>query len=146
MQLKLKRSQKTSGLIAKSVVFMLDARADLSEEEKANVKKYDLGKTIIYNSERSKRFLEAGQDASQSSGLIGLFRSDQSTSVPALSVSNAHGRVKTVVTKAPHVEHQVSHEPQDERWAFAVVDRQARHRSVFGGCRIGCRMPKDCAR
>ena len=60
MQLKLKRSQKTSGMMSKSVVFILNARAELSDEEKANVAKYGLGKDVIYSSEAAKRFSEAG--------------------------------------------------------------------------------------
>lgn len=46
MKLLLRRDQK-SGLTGK-VTFLLDARADLTAEEIANVKKYKLGKEILY--------------------------------------------------------------------------------------------------
>lgn len=58
MQLKLKRTQKTSGMMSKSVVFCLDARVELTPEEAENVRKYKLGSQVIYNSEASKRHLE----------------------------------------------------------------------------------------
>lgn len=61
MQLKLKRSQKTSGMMSKTVVFILDARADLTEEEKTNVQKYELGKDVIYSSEATKALKEAAR-------------------------------------------------------------------------------------
>ena len=58
MQLKLTRSQKSSGMLSKAVVFCLDARAELSAEERENMDRYKLGGLIIYNSEKSKRHLE----------------------------------------------------------------------------------------
>lgn len=60
MQLKLQRSQKSSGMISKSVVFALDARVELTPEEQDNLKKYKLGNQVIYNSEKSKKHMEAG--------------------------------------------------------------------------------------
>ena len=47
-------------MVSKSVVFLLTARADLSEEEKHNVEKYKLGGEVIYNSESSKKHLDKG--------------------------------------------------------------------------------------
>ena len=46
MQLLLRRDQK-SGLMGK-VTFTLDARAQLSDDEAANIKKYKLGGEVIY--------------------------------------------------------------------------------------------------
>jgi len=63
MKLKLQRSQKSSGMISKSVVFALDARVELTPEEQDNLKKYKLGNQVIYNSEKSKKYLEAGMAA-----------------------------------------------------------------------------------
>lgn len=57
MQLKLKRSQREGGVVSKSVVFCLDARAEFSTVERRNIDRYKLGKTVIYNSEASKRHL-----------------------------------------------------------------------------------------
>ena len=46
MKLLLRRDQK-SGLLGK-MTFTLDIRADLSDEEKANIGKYKLGDTMLY--------------------------------------------------------------------------------------------------
>ena len=67
MQLVLRRSQKTTGLISKSIAFVLDARVDLSPEEEANVKKYGLGSQALYNSANTKSYL----DKAQGSGMLG---------------------------------------------------------------------------
>jgi hypothetical protein len=40
MQLKLRRSQRSAGMLGRAVMFMLDARLELKAEEAANVKKY----------------------------------------------------------------------------------------------------------
>lgn len=61
MKLLLRRDQK-SGLLGK-VTFTLSVRAELTDEEKTNIKKYKLGDTMLY--ERSK-IIDPG------SGLIGL--------------------------------------------------------------------------
>jgi hypothetical protein len=45
MQLKLKRSQRAGGVLGGKVIFALDARTDLSPDEKGLVSKYALGKT-----------------------------------------------------------------------------------------------------
>ena len=70
MQLKLQRSQKTAGMMSKSVVFILSARSELSDEEKANVQKYGLGKDVMYSSEAAKRFSEAAR--SPGTGTLGM--------------------------------------------------------------------------
>ncbi len=61
MKLLLRRDQKTN-MIGK-VIFTVAVRAELTEEEKVNIKKYKLGDTMLY--ERDK-LVERG------SGLIGL--------------------------------------------------------------------------
>ena len=50
MQLKLKRSQKSGGLMGGKVIFILDARAEPSAEEASLIKKYALGKMNVYDS------------------------------------------------------------------------------------------------
>lgn len=52
MKLILRRSQQSSGMISKSVKFSLDARVQLTEEEAANVKKYKMGKEVLYSKDR----------------------------------------------------------------------------------------------
>jgi hypothetical protein len=61
MKLWLRRDQK-SGLIGK-VTFTLTVRAELTDEEKSNIKKYKLGETMLY--ERDK-IVDPGK------GLLGL--------------------------------------------------------------------------
>lgn len=75
MQLKLKRSQRSGGVMGNKVIFALDARADLKPEEKALVAKYALGKLVIYDSEQRKKFAEAGMahTASVQSGSGGVW-------------------------------------------------------------------------
>jgi hypothetical protein len=59
MQLKLKRSQRAGGLMGGKVIFGLDARADLSADEQGLVKKYALGKVVVYDSEERKKHTQA---------------------------------------------------------------------------------------
>ncbi len=61
MKLLLRRDQK-SGMLGK-IIFTLSVRAELSDEEKTNIKKYKLGETILY--ERLKT-IDPG------SGLLGM--------------------------------------------------------------------------
>ena len=51
MQLKFQRSQRAGGVFGNTVIFCLDARADYSPPEAANIAKYRLGSQIVYNSE-----------------------------------------------------------------------------------------------
>lgn len=48
MKLLIRRDQR-SGLTGK-VTFSIDVRADLSDEERGNIKKYKLGETMLYES------------------------------------------------------------------------------------------------
>lgn len=58
MQLKLQRCQRAGGVIAKTVIFCLDARVDYSSAETANISKYRLGGQIVYHSQAARRHLE----------------------------------------------------------------------------------------
>lgn len=62
MKLLLRREQKPGMLGMGKITFMLDVRAELTDDEKASIKKYRLGDTMLY--ERMK--IEGG------SGLIGM--------------------------------------------------------------------------
>jgi len=55
MQLKLKRSQRSGGIMGGKVIFGLDARAELTPDEQGLVKKYALGKLVVYDSEARKK-------------------------------------------------------------------------------------------
>lgn len=61
MKLLLRRNQK-SGMIG-GVSFILDARADLTPEERNNIQRYGLGKTMLY---------QRDQLANRGSGLLGV--------------------------------------------------------------------------
>lgn len=58
MQLKVKRSQRTSGLMGKTVVFCADIRAEYTPEKRTNINKYNLGGEVIYNSRAAADHLE----------------------------------------------------------------------------------------
>ncbi len=73
MQLRLKRSQTTSGLLKKSANFIIDARADLSNEERELVHKYNLGNDVIYASEDARRHADAHAASSGLSGKLYSF-------------------------------------------------------------------------
>src|SRR3989442_14587331 len=63
MKLLLRRDQKSGMLGMGKIAFVLDVRAELSEEEKSSIKKYKLGDTMLY---------ERGKLADAGSGLLGL--------------------------------------------------------------------------
>lgn len=75
MQLKLKRSQRAGGIMGGKVLFGLDARAELTSDEQALVKKYSLGKLVVYDSEARKKSQESAyshfDDAANTSGYSG---------------------------------------------------------------------------
>ena len=52
MRLRLKRSQRMSGMLGKTAVFSLEARVDITEEEIAHIKKYKMGQEVLYAKER----------------------------------------------------------------------------------------------
>ena len=87
MKLLLGRSQRSTGLMKGKIMFSLDARVDLTAEEAALIKKYGLGKEVIYNSERSKRFIESGQNALAMSGAGALLKSGVNLALAKLSLN-----------------------------------------------------------
>ncbi|WP_374652305.1 hypothetical protein [Dongia sp.] len=62
MKLLLRRNQK-SGMLSSSITFTLDARAELADAESEAVKKYKMGKTMLYQKMELK---------DPGSGLMGL--------------------------------------------------------------------------
>jgi hypothetical protein len=63
MKLLLRRDQKSGMLGMGKIAFTLDVRAEITEEEKANIKKYKLGDTILY---------EKNKVVDEGSGLLGV--------------------------------------------------------------------------
>jgi hypothetical protein len=86
MQLKLKRTQRST-MVRGKTVFMLDAQSILNEEEKHNVRKYDLGKLVIYNSERSRKLLEASQAAADMETFGGVAKAFTKLAMAKLSLN-----------------------------------------------------------
>ncbi len=70
MKLKISRSQKRSGVVNKHVIFCIDARAELTPDEADDVKKYELGTQVVYNSEASKRHLDKADAHMENSGIV----------------------------------------------------------------------------
>lgn len=58
MELRIKRSNRKGGALGTGIVFTLDARLQLTPEEDEKVRRYKLGKKIIYNSAASRAHLE----------------------------------------------------------------------------------------
>ena len=52
MQLTMRRSQGSSGLLTKSVKFVLEAKVSLTPAETEHVEKYKMGSEIIYSKDR----------------------------------------------------------------------------------------------
>ena len=63
MKLLLRRDQKSGMMGMGKITFTLDVRAELSEDEKANIKKYKLGETMLY---------ERDTLADKGAGLLGM--------------------------------------------------------------------------
>ena len=59
MQLKLTRAQRSGGMVRSKVVFQLNARVELSPEERSLVAKYGLGSMVVYDSEARKKHGQA---------------------------------------------------------------------------------------
>jgi len=74
MKLLMSRSQKTGGMINKAVTFCVDARAELSEDERDAVHKYNLGKQVIYNSQAAKENIEKGMSNLEKGSVGGLMK------------------------------------------------------------------------
>ena len=86
MQLKLKRSQRTAGMMGGKVVYMLDARAELTPDEQRLVATHGLGKLSIYDSEGRKKRMEAAGERLSGGGLLGTARGLASVAMAAMSL------------------------------------------------------------
>ena len=58
--------------MSKTAVFCLDARAELTADEAANVKKYKLGNEVIYSSDKSRKHMEAAGAALGAGSGLGI--------------------------------------------------------------------------
>jgi hypothetical protein len=93
MQLKLKRSQRTAGLMGGKIIFALDARAELTPEERGLVSKYALGKLSVYDSEARKRHGDLGNadlEAKGGGAASALWRTARGATRLAMSALSLH--------------------------------------------------------
>lgn len=107
MQLKLKRAQREGGMIGKKIIFALDARADLSNEEKDLVKKYGLGPLVVYDSAARRKYAEAAvghADASIGASTAGvMYRLAMNYGSMAMSALSLRVTVDSL-TRGQHIE------------------------------------------
>ena len=104
MQLKLRRSQRAAGILGGKVAYILDARAELTPDEKTLVSKHSLGRIVIYDSEARTKRLQASAQLS-GGGLLGTVGSIASAALAAMSlqitidslVAGHHIECKTMV-------------------------------------------------
>ena len=61
MNLKIKRSQRTAGLMGGKLFFALDAQLELTEDERSLIDRYKLGKISVYDSETRKSHQAAAE-------------------------------------------------------------------------------------
>ncbi|MCP1747597.1 hypothetical protein [Bradyrhizobium japonicum] len=107
MQLKLKRSQRTGGMLGGKVIFALDARTDLTSDEKGLVSKYGLGKLAVYDSEARKKHGEAAyghfdESASSTTGRS-LWKSARGIASAAMMALSLRITVETLMS-GQHIE------------------------------------------
>jgi hypothetical protein len=111
MQLKLKRSQRSGGLMGGKVVFGLTAQIALKPDEEELVRKYGLAKQTVYDSEARKKHQDAadfhadytqvhGQSRNIGKALYGLGRMAASAGMAALSL---HVTIESLM-KGQHIE------------------------------------------
>lgn len=106
MQLKLKRSQRTAGMLGGKIVFALDARTDFTAEESALVGKYGLGKLSVYDSEARKRHGEQGfadLDAKGGGAVGSLWRTARGATRLAMSALSLHVTIDSLA-RGQHIE------------------------------------------
>ena len=87
MLLKLKRTQRNGGVMGNKLYFCLDARVELSAQERADVDKYKLGKMVIYNSEASKKHLAASATSLATGNTFGAVKALASVAMAALNLN-----------------------------------------------------------
>lgn len=69
MQLKVKRSQRPGGMFGGKVLFVLDLRAEYTDDERDNINRYSLGGEVIYNSQAAKQHLDRMEQQVDGSGM-----------------------------------------------------------------------------
>jgi hypothetical protein len=106
MQVKLRRSQRSTGMLSSKIVFALDARAELTPEERGLVSKYGLGKLSVYDSEARKRHGELGNadlDAKGGSAAASLWRTARGATRLAMSALSLNVTIDSLAN-GQHIE------------------------------------------
>lgn len=86
MKLLLRRAQRSAGLMGGKVLFTLDARLAVTDEEAALIKKYGLGKLTIYSSETAQKHLGAAHANLGDGGVLGFAKGAVRIGLAALSL------------------------------------------------------------
>lgn len=87
MKLTLTRSQRSGGMLGGKIVFKLNARVSLNEQEQHAIKTYKLGGTVIYNSEASRKHLENVSASAHSDTAGGIIKAYASLAMAKLSLN-----------------------------------------------------------
>jgi hypothetical protein len=105
MNLKLRRSQRSGGMLGNKILFALDARADLSAEERLLVDKYALAKLVVYDSEARKKYSESMQEHLAEAQSASAGRSLWKTTRGLASLAMAALSLRITVTSLMNGEH-----------------------------------------
>lgn len=87
MQLKIKRSQRDTGVMSNTVAFCIDARVEFAPDEKQNIVRYKLHKQVIYNSDAAAKHLQQAAMSAASGSVIGGLKSLGSIAFAALNLN-----------------------------------------------------------
>jgi hypothetical protein len=70
MQLQLKRTQRSAGMMGNKVIFVLQACLETSQLEQALIQKYGLGGLTVYNSAERRQHAENARAATSRLGML----------------------------------------------------------------------------
>ena len=87
MQVLIKRGQRQGGMLGGKTIFILGIRAQYTDEERANINKYNLGGEVIYDSKAAQGHYEnaaAAPTLLRSLGYAALAKMNLSVSVASL--------------------------------------------------------------
>jgi hypothetical protein len=91
MQLMIRRSQKTSGMISKTVKFCADLRAEYTQEERGCINKYGLGGDVIYDSRAAADHREMASSVGPSLRALGhLVLAEMNLTITIASLQQGH--------------------------------------------------------
>lgn len=85
MELRMKRSQRSAGLMGGKVKFALEAQLLINEEERSLIKKYGLGKNIVFSSEAAQKRAASALTSAATGNLWGAAKGAVSAGLAMLS-------------------------------------------------------------